>query len=370
MTSQITRVLLITSVILMAAACSSSPEIPEQEEARAYRSAEAVSQPKPATTPEAEGDEPSDPAEAPEVPKATGPVAIVNGAPIEAAEFNTEMERIAASGQVPPAMLPQLKERIVQGMIDKKLLEGAIAKQNIKITEAQIDKKLDEVKRDFERANALSQGRTGTFEQMLQRMGVNPQNLRDSLQQAIALEQVLGQRGFKPPSDDEVRAVYDANAQQFNRPESVRARHILIKVPEQATVQDWDAAKKKLDDLRVQIVDKKVDFGKLAKEHSDDTSGEQGGDLGYFPKGVMVAEFERSVFALKDGEVSQPVKTRFGWHLIKREAFHKEGPIPFDEVKELILSQLTTQKFQQALSDYLDTLRDEAQVELKLDNIS
>ena len=120
---------------------------------------------------------------------------------------------------------------------------------------------------------------------------------------------------------DVQRQHYDQNKQQF---EKVRARHILIRTPgsrapvrpgqKELTEQE---AKAKADDLRKQIANG-ADFGELARKESDDTvSGAQGGDLGEFGRGQMVAEFDQAAFGLKPGEVSQPVKTQFGWHIIQ-----------------------------------------------------
>ena len=365
-----TALLTLLALMMGQAACSSAPEIPDQQQAYSYQS--TTGQAATSASPEAtsSGDPEEGEPQEPSTLRAKGDVALVNGKPITAAEFNAEVDKLLQSKQVPPNLLGQLKERLVRGMIDKRLLDDAVAKSDVKITDADIDAKLKEVRDDFERMNTLSAGQMGSFEQMIQRMGLDPKNLRDSLKQAIVIERLVQQRGFEAITDEEVRAFYDENTDRFAQPESVRARHIIIKVPEDGDAQAWAQAKAKIEGVRAEITKQNKDFAKAAEEHSQDGSAKQGGDLGYFQKNRMVPEFEQAAWALKKGEVSQPVKSRFGWHLIKKEDHKAEGPMPFDEIKDVLKSQLNNQKFQQALMGYLDELRDSAKIELKLDNIT
>ena len=141
-------------------------------------------------------------------------------------------------------------------------------------------------------------------------------------------------------SDDDAQKFYSENTQMFVQPERVHARHILVSGDENlAKVQEALKSGKSFD-----IV---------AEEFSiDPGSAQNGGDLGEFPRGVMVPEFENAAFALKNpGEVSQPVKTQFGWHIIKLEERIPESTAPFESVKDRILQDLREQKTQQLLQD-------------------
>ncbi len=141
-------------------------------------------------------------------------------------------------------------------------------------------------------------------------------------------------------SDDEVKKFYDDNPKMFVQPERVHARHILVSGDENLA--------------KVQAALKAgVSFDAVAKEHSiDPGSAQNGGDLGEFPRGVMVPEFEKAAFALeKSGDVSEPVKTQFGWHIIKLEDRIPETVIPFEQVKTQILQNLRDEKVQKALQD-------------------
>ena len=155
---------------------------------------------------------------------------------------------------------------------------------------------------------------------------------------------------FLKGSLEEVQKYYDTNENQFWSEEQVAVRHILIKV----------ASKDKEAEVleQVKALQKRAeteDFGELAAEFSQDPgSKEKKGDLGYFGRGHMVPEFEKVAFSAKIGEVSQPVKTKFGYHLIKVEAKKEAKRQDFDSVKKSIAKDLLTKK---AASETIDSLR-------------
>lgn len=123
------------------------------------------------------------------------------------------------------------------------------------------------------------------------------------------------ENGIKP-SDDDLHTYYAQNRAQWARPEQIKARHILIKVD---NLTGTGTAKAKADELYAKAK-KGEDFSKLASTYSqDESSAKRGGDLGYFSKGDMVPEFEIAANKLKIGEISQPVLSKFGWHIIKVE---------------------------------------------------
>jgi parvulin-like peptidyl-prolyl isomerase len=118
-------------------------------------------------------------------------------------------------------------------------------------------------------------------------------------------------------AEAEARALFDeARAQIGDRPEQLTIRQAVIKPV--ATEAAWQAAKDSIDRVAARVAAGE-DFGELARQHSADPSGAQGGDLGWFRRGMMVREFEESAFRLPAGQVSTPVRTEYGWHLIKVE---------------------------------------------------
>lgn len=147
--------------------------------------------------------------------------------------------------------------------------------------------------------------------------------------------------------EEAARQLYNDRVKMIPKEEEVQARHILV--PSEETANELY---KKLTDG--------ADFEALAKEHSGDAgSKEKGGMLGYFGKGQMVPEFEKAAFALKKDEISKPVKSQFGWHIIKLEDRRQKPPPSFDEVKDRIVGNLVHQRAQQVAND----LRKEANIE-------
>ncbi len=139
-----------------------------------------------------------------------------------------------------------------------------------------------------------------------------------------ALAQVMLEAATKPYDDATLKGMYDADKKQF---EQVKARHILVRAagsdapaaPGAKELSDTEA-KAKAQAIRDRIVNKKEDFATVAKAESDEPAAKtSGGDLGYFGRGLMSPPFEEAAFALKDGEISEPVRTQFGWHIIQTQ---------------------------------------------------
>lgn len=366
-------ILLGTFILCGLTACSSTPEIPDQQQTRTYQSSgEEEKTPTAQTkkTPTETKAQPASTSAETKLIQATGPVAIVNGEPLSAEKFNARIKELASAGQVPVGYINNLKQRMVEGMVDKMLLDQAVSKSGVKVTETDIDNKIKQSRADFAVMKKFGGDRVGTFEGMLKKMGIKPETMRDSMKQALVIEALLKTTGYAPMTDDEIKVFYDDNQGKFRQPETVRARHILIKVPRQnPSEKDWTTAEAKIKSIRKDIVDNKKDFAEVAKVESEGPSKTKGGDLGFFAKQQMVPPFAEAAFSMKDGGLSAPVKTSFGWHIIKRESSKPSSVLPFDEIKGLLRSQLSQQKFQGAIKSYLATLREEAKIEYKPENI-
>lgn len=163
-----------------------------------------------------------------------------------------------------------------------------------------------------------------------------------------ALRDSYFERSVKGTVDDrEARKLYDQQVSGIKPEEEVRARHILV--------DNEDKAHEVYEKIA-----HGEDFSKMARDHSKDPgSKDDGGDLGYFAQGQMVPEFEVAAFKLKKGDISQPVQTKFGWHLIKIEDRRARGAPPFEQVKERILASLVHKKAQEVAAG----LRDKAKLE-------
>ncbi|MBQ3181972.1 MAG: peptidylprolyl isomerase, partial [Clostridia bacterium] len=145
--------------------------------------------------------------------------------------------------------------------------------------------------------------------------------------------------------DEEIKTYYDENKAQFVRGESVAASHILV-----------DSEEKANEILKV-IESGEVSFEDAAREHSSCPSGQNGGALGEFTKGQMVPEFDKAVFSMEVGELRGPVKTQFGFHIIKLTTKNESSEIAFDDVKDQIKNALIQEKRKKAYESKINQLK-------------
>jgi peptidyl-prolyl cis-trans isomerase C len=165
-------------------------------------------------------------------------------------------------------------------------------------------------------------------------------------------------------SDNEVKQYYDAHQDEFRTPEMVKAKHILIRVAPGTSEEDKKKALGKAEDILKQVKGGK-EFEKLAAEVSEDPGSKtKGGDLGFFPKGRMVKPFEDAAFALKPGELSKPVETQFGYHIIKVDEIKEPSLETFDKVKEKINQKLVQEKTRTKVTEFIEKSMKEAGAEV------
>jgi peptidyl-prolyl cis-trans isomerase C len=235
-------------------------------------------------------------------------IAKVNGTEVKQSDLNAAEEELA--GQLPP-MAPDAKKDYLVTYVADMLL----------VAKAAEDRKLGDTD-DFKRKMANARSKL----------------LMEALLQAEAKAAV---------TDEAMKKVYDEAIKQMAEEEEVSARHILVETE--------DEAKKIVADLK-----KGADFLAIAKEKSKDPgSKDNGGDLGFFGKDQMVPEFANAAFALNKGQLSEPVKSQFGWHIIRVDDKRKKQPPTFDQVKD----QIQTFVQRRAQAEMITKLRESAKIE-------
>lgn len=152
--------------------------------------------------------------------------------------------------------------------------------------------------------------------------------------------------------DSDCENFYNSNNQYFKTQESANAKHILVDTEEKAL-----NIKKEIDNG--------LSFEDAARKYSSCPSKDAGGDLGTFTKGKMVPEFEAAAFSLSEGEISEPVKTQFGYHLIKLEKKNEQQEKKFEEVKDMIYKKLLQEKQENVYKTFVDELKTKYKVEMK-----
>ncbi len=316
----------------------------------------------PTTAPEPAAEE-SAPAAAEATIELKDPVAVVNGENISKAELETAFDQAVGNAGVEASTLSSEEKmagyrKLLDDLILDKLIKAKAT--DIEVTDADVKAELDKIKASFPSPEV--------FEQQLTQSGQTEEKVLEMIKQGLPqrkwLEAQIGDGG--KVSDEDAKKFYDENKTQFEQPETVRASHILFLVPEGATeevLKEKEEAAKKAEER----AKKGEDFAALAKELSEEPgAAERGGDLDFFTKDQMVPEFAEAAFSMDVDAISAPVKSQFGYHVIKVTDKKPAGTMDFEEVKPRLMEFLEGQKQQEAVTAVLDKLRAEAKIENNL----
>jgi foldase protein PrsA len=229
----------------------------------------------------------------------------------------------------------------LQQLIDKELIQQEADKAKITITEEDINKELETIKKQFPSE--------AEFNAALAQYGMTIDDLKKDMQLNIQMKKLL-----EPQitiTDENIKTFYDTNLEAMKTPEQVSASHILVATKEEAAAI--------LTDLK-----NGADFAKTAQEKSTDTASKvAGGDLGFFPKGAMEEAFETSAFALAEGSLSEVVQTSHGFHIIKATGRKAAVTPTLDEKKEEIREQLVSEQIGTLSTTWLEEKKAAATIE-------
>jgi peptidyl-prolyl cis-trans isomerase C len=197
-----------------------------------------------------------------------------------------------------------------------------------------------------------------TFKSEIGKQGLTLEEVRKNVSTQLALREMLKTEieDKIKISDEDINKFYTANPDYFKTGESVKASHILIKSEEGDDEAKVAEAKKKIEEILAKVKGG-ADFAKTAEENSEGPSAPNGGDLGFFSSGQMVKPFEDAAFRLKKGDVSDIVKTRFGFHIIKVIDKKEAGMTPLKDVRDKIEQYLLKMAGNEMLNEYLTKLR-------------
>jgi peptidyl-prolyl cis-trans isomerase SurA len=247
-------------------------------------------------------------------------------------------------------------------LIGEKLMEEQIKELGLSVTDAEVDAAVADVKKQ----NNVTDD--AQFDRLLSGEGFTVATYKDFLRKQMSRMKLV-QLKVSPKvkvSEEDLKAAYTQYTKLESGDAEVHARHILVQVDPKATPQQVEAARKKAEALAEEARKPGVDFSELAKKKSEGPSASDGGDLGFFRRGVMVPAFEKVAFTLKEGEVSEPVRTQFGWHVLKVEEKRSVDVAPFEQVKGELENRLKLQKTEKFVEQYVNELRQKASVEVKI----
>jgi foldase protein PrsA len=244
-------------------------------------------------------------------------------------------------------MVEQYGAATVEQLIADKIVASEAKKQKITISDEELNKEVDKLKESY--------GGEEVFDQVLASNNTTVDVLKEDLKNYLTMRELI-----EPQieiTDEELKTYFDENKDSLGEAEQVKASHILVEDEETAK-----EIKQKLGDG--------ADFAELAKEYStDEGSKENGGELGFFPRGTMVTEFEDVAFSLPINEISEPVKSDYGYHIIKVEEKKEAKEANFDDSKVSIKETLIDEKMESEYTTWLEEKKKDYDIENSLESV-
>ena len=285
--------------------------------------------------------------------------AIVNGVEISGDAVQFELDRLVrfymSHGMTMDEVkrnLPKLEEKALDQAIGAKLLLDRAQELDIPLMAADIDAEVSKV--------VTQVGGPENYKKALDAQGITEVQFRKELEKGAKVNKLVEQAcaGVADPTEDEVAKFYEAHKAEFVVPHQVLCQHILVKGSD-------DAALDKIKAIRERIVSGGADFAEEAKKNSDCPSGQEGGSLGWFGRGMMVPEFDKVAFEMKKGEVSGVVSTQFGYHIIYKADQKGGGKQTLVDVHDQIKDLLRHEARGRAMDAFVAELRAAAKIEFR-----
>jgi len=282
----------------------------------------------------------------------------------ELAQANRDFAQLLFSSDEGKELLNEYRKQKLNSLVNMKMLEIEAKNQEITISEdeknSMLNNKIDSIKKqnqltEEQLVDALNSKGINSIEEFKKMIWQDNKDeiLIQKLQQEVVDGVVI--------TEEEVENYYEENKSKFKRPARVKARHILVTTDDKTDQEAKAKAKEVLNKLK-----EGADFATLAKEYSEGPSAENGGDLGYFSKGQMVPAFEQAAFNLQVDEISEPVKTKFGYHIIKVEDKQEAEIVSLADAKEKIKNLLTQQAQQAKWNSFVKGLKEDTKVDIRL----
>jgi peptidyl-prolyl cis-trans isomerase C len=358
------------AVLLASVGCKGTPAQSQTPAAAAGKAGSATAQPASQTgatpaqpgapgAPGAPGGPPAPPPVKPVPATLPEVLAKIGAESISKTEFETAVKKIEArAGQpVPVEQRDQIYRRILDQLIDVRLLEAEAKARAITVPDAEVDVRIGQIKQQFKTEEQFTKELAG------RKMTID--ELKTDLKKEMTVQKTL-EAEILPKvnvTQADLEAFYKENPDQFKQQETIRASHILIPMDAKATDLQKKEARALADGIQKRAKGGE-DFAALAKQYSKDSSAANGGDLNYFPKGQMVPAFEAAAFALQPNQISEVVETPFGFHIIKLVDHKPESTVPLAEVSDKLSAFLKQRKQQEAASQFVTSLRTKYKVEV------
>ena len=286
------------------------------------------------------------------------PVLEVNGDTIFAADISMVMRNISGQLQAQNLEVPEDQELVqmaTQRVVEQKLIAQEARRRGIQVNDLRVAEMTKTVEEEAGGRDALQRS--------LQTMGSSRERFVQMIREMDLARTLIEQQiaSTVSVSDDEVAAYYEENQARFSGPERVHVRHIIFAADAEADQETSDAARAKAEAARERALAGE-DFAELAREVSEGPTAERGGDLGFVARGQMVPEFAAAAFALEPGQISEVVRSEFGFHVIKLEEKRPAGVLPLDEAAGRVRLLLTQQRIGAKVQELIQSLGEAAEI--------
>jgi peptidyl-prolyl cis-trans isomerase SurA len=295
-------------------------------------------------------------------------VAVVNREVITQSELDEAAQALKKSRLADPAALnptgeandPNLQRDLLNRMIEQKLFQQEAKKSGIRVSDSELELAL----KDIEDRNRFSNREA--LKQAVTRENVSWEKYVEDLRSQLTVLKLMNREidANLLITDAEVRAHYDAHPEEFQLPDQIRLKQILIRIPEGASGEVIERKRQKAEQV-LNESKKGEDFVRLVEKYSDGSERRAGGDLGAFKKGDLTPEIDRVIFGLKDGEVSPVIQTGLGFHLFKVQVPSDVQKQPFEKVKKEIEEKLLHEKRTALRKKWVDEIWSRSFVEVK-----
>jgi peptidyl-prolyl cis-trans isomerase C len=293
-------------------------------------------------------------------------VAKGKGFEIKQSELDQVLVGLRAAAAARNQTIPPDQMTLIEGQMLNRLIQIQLLLQEATDADRAQGKKMVDLQMSalLERA-----GSQGALDRQFKALGMTADGLRDRLTQEATAQSVLERVLGVTVTDAETKIFYNDHPEEFEQPEMVHVRHILLMTMDPSTRQpladDQQKAKRKQIDDLLKRVRNGEDFAKLAAQYSEDPgSKDNGGELPAFPRGQMVPEFEAAAFALNTNQISEVITTQYGYHIIQLLDKTPAKKLTYDKVADNIKKEITQEKTVKLAPAYLDSLKKAANVEI------
>ncbi|MFQ5720983.1 MAG: peptidylprolyl isomerase [Candidatus Aminicenantales bacterium] len=274
-------------------------------------------------------------------------------------KMNDTINRMYFHRNLTPEKEIEVKKQALEALILEELFYQEAVREKIDVDEKEVTRRFDRIAKRFKSRSE--------FKKALRKKGYTIKDFKKKIERESLIQEAFRRNVLQKINLSEVdlRRYYDENKSKFKKPESINLQHILIRVKDPTSEASWQEAEKKIMDIYSRL-QKGEDFPTLARLYSEDMYRIKGGHLGEVHRGRLAPEIEKEGFSMDRGEISQPIKTELGYHIIKILDKKEARQLEFNEVKEKLKKELEEKFLTETKKEWISQLKAQSKIEVYL----